>query len=427
MGASLGGLSGKPLQDTTKAVIGLQASIQKIDLQTTMMLFAKAAAGDFATLSRYGIKLDASLSKQEKFNKLLEIGGEKFVLAEGRTKTYLGTVEQMKNTLGDTKEVIGEALMPTFLEWAKTVKDCCDQNQDSISAWAKKTVAAVGLVKNSFKAFLGYMKKDWIDGFEWVFESLLKIIQTTMQTAVMAAIAGGKGIWAGIKKGMLGENEERLNQKIAAMHKAEGSDNIRKIYEGTMAGHVKQIADPKGFVEPLAFGTKKTGTYYRIRAEAEKQLLEADTKKLLGVTWSAIGDTWKDAMKDILNSAPGELQASWRDIWQKFLAKIKQIDATGEAGGALGPLTGGMGGFAGAGGKGAVGEAGSMFRSLNPLISRFLNRDPRNRNNPEERTARATEKIMEYDGTMAGHVKEISDNIRKIAAGGGPQLAEGKL
>ncbi len=122
MGASMGKLSGQELKDATTAAIGL-AKAYKMDTVAAMRLVARAALGDTASLSRYGIKLDESLSKQEKFNAVLKIGKENFALAEAETKTYGGAMQQIKNMVGDVKESIGEQLAPIVIALAQTFKE----------------------------------------------------------------------------------------------------------------------------------------------------------------------------------------------------------------------------------------------------------------------------------------------------------------
>ena len=100
------GVTTDQLEDATKAAVGLAAKYQ-IDLKTSMMLVGRASQGQTQMLTRYGIVLAETLSPQEKFNKLLEIGAGAFRLAEADAKTLAGAQEQMKNALGDSREELG--------------------------------------------------------------------------------------------------------------------------------------------------------------------------------------------------------------------------------------------------------------------------------------------------------------------------------
>jgi len=110
LGASLGKLSGQALQDATRAAIGLSRAVG-VDTTAAMRLVARAAIGDTAQLTRYGIKLNELLSPQEKFNELLAIGAKNFNIATGEAATMTGQIEQLKNQWGDLREKIGEFTM----------------------------------------------------------------------------------------------------------------------------------------------------------------------------------------------------------------------------------------------------------------------------------------------------------------------------
>jgi len=114
MGSSMAKLSGTELKNATKAAIGLAAAY-KLDVVAAMRLVARARMGDVSTLTRYGIKVDAALNKQEKFNEVLKEGIRGFALAEGEVHTFNGRMEQLKNKIGDVREQIGGKLLPAVL------------------------------------------------------------------------------------------------------------------------------------------------------------------------------------------------------------------------------------------------------------------------------------------------------------------------
>ena len=113
MGASMGRLSGRELEDATKAAIGLSQAYG-IELVGAMRLVARAAIGDTSSLTRYGIKLDETLTSQEKFNEVLRRGAEAFVLAGAEAQTATGRMTQFRNIVGDIKEEIGEGYAQTI-------------------------------------------------------------------------------------------------------------------------------------------------------------------------------------------------------------------------------------------------------------------------------------------------------------------------
>lgn len=108
LGATSGQLAGRDLKRATVAAIGLSKAFG-IDTVAAMRLVARAAVGDTAQLKRYGIIIEQTLSTQEKFNALLKIGERNFSLATDEVNTLAGGIQQLKNALGDTMEILGGA------------------------------------------------------------------------------------------------------------------------------------------------------------------------------------------------------------------------------------------------------------------------------------------------------------------------------
>ena len=106
LGASLSGLAGKELEDTTVAAIGLSRKIG-VDLRTAMMLLARAVGGQFQLFTRYGISLDETATAQEKLAKVFKVANEGLKIEEELVKSQSGAWERFKNQLGDVFEQLG--------------------------------------------------------------------------------------------------------------------------------------------------------------------------------------------------------------------------------------------------------------------------------------------------------------------------------
>ncbi len=101
------------IKEVTRAAIGLAAATG-MDLRTAMMLFGREASGAGAMLSRYGIVLEEGLSQQERMNRLIQIGTERFGLARAEAKGTAGAWAQLKNAIGDLWEKFGEGIDRAF-------------------------------------------------------------------------------------------------------------------------------------------------------------------------------------------------------------------------------------------------------------------------------------------------------------------------
>jgi hypothetical protein len=107
------GITADKLELATTAAIGLAAKY-RLDLPNAMMLMGRASQGQTTMLAKYGIVLDESLSPQEKFNKLLEIGAGNFALAQAQTETLSGRLIVAKNAFGEIMEAFGEGISTSF-------------------------------------------------------------------------------------------------------------------------------------------------------------------------------------------------------------------------------------------------------------------------------------------------------------------------
>lgn len=187
MGSAMGKLSGQQLKDATKAAIGLSKAYS-IELTGAMRLVARAAVGDVSSLTRYGIKLEEGLSKQEKFNQVMRIGAKNFKLAEGEAETFSGQLSQMSAHLGDLREKIAEAMIPALrglVEWVKTFDIETVKSTLNFIKWAGAISAAIYLAPKIVAAVLGIAKA-------------LKALATGQ--AILQALSGPAG-WATLAVG----------------------------------------------------------------------------------------------------------------------------------------------------------------------------------------------------------------------------------
>jgi len=106
------GMNTTQTKDATKATMDLAAGL-KIDLGGASKLVAKAFAGNYTALSRYGIKVDESLPPQERFALLLGQITEKFGgMAEAMGSTTAGKMEILKNKVNALAASLGTSLLP---------------------------------------------------------------------------------------------------------------------------------------------------------------------------------------------------------------------------------------------------------------------------------------------------------------------------
>jgi hypothetical protein len=113
-------LSQDGIDRATKASMGL-ATVMGIDLQTSGMMVMKAMEGSLGALSRYGIKVNESLSPMQKQADILNQLEKMFGRATDETETMSGKMAQLKNAVDKAKETLGGIVVGS-----KAVKDAFD-------------------------------------------------------------------------------------------------------------------------------------------------------------------------------------------------------------------------------------------------------------------------------------------------------------
>ena len=139
LGASMGKFTGDALETATKAAIGFSKAFG-IDAKAAMILLAKAAQGNFTSLSRYGIQVDITATQQEKLNTLLRQGAGYFKTLAVETDDASKRLEQAANRLGDLKEELGKAAIPVETFWTNVKIGAAEAAADVgrfFSSWGK--------------------------------------------------------------------------------------------------------------------------------------------------------------------------------------------------------------------------------------------------------------------------------------------------
>lgn len=104
---SLGGLEVEGLKRATVAALDFASAIG-IDAKAAITLVGKAAAGDVATFTRYGVSVKKGADNAETLENALTALEKKFGgSAAAQVNTFSGAIEQTSNTFGDLQEEVG--------------------------------------------------------------------------------------------------------------------------------------------------------------------------------------------------------------------------------------------------------------------------------------------------------------------------------
>lgn len=150
-------LSQDGIDRATRGTLGL-ASALGMDLNAAALLVQKAMAGQFATLSRYGIVLDENLSAEEKKAQLLEKLDVLYGRATAATETFSGRIAQLKNAWGDAQEEIGNAIVKNE-KVLMAIRD--------VTGVIKEATPEIGEYVAGLAEFAGTAVKVFADALEW--------------------------------------------------------------------------------------------------------------------------------------------------------------------------------------------------------------------------------------------------------------------
>ena len=198
---NIGRFSAEELPKVQKAAVGLAATY-KMDLNTAFQLIGRASKGQTQMLTRYGIVLDSTKSKEEQFAEIMEIGAKNFRIAEDEANNGSGALEQYANLIGDLKEKIGDALKLAILPLVKGLSSALKTIQ--------KYPALISAVVASLVVFGTYITI--LKAKQILLNTALAIGQTLLGNwkAVLASVAVGAGVYAA-QTLLMKENQDSLN------------------------------------------------------------------------------------------------------------------------------------------------------------------------------------------------------------------------
>lgn len=134
-------LSEEQIPKAMKAAIGL-AAVTGRDLNQAFMMLGRAAQGNTSMLSRWGIVIDQSKSKAEQFNELLEIGTDRFSMAEMQADSASGSLAQLGNAFRELSESVAGLLVPLVKLVTSVLKPMLDL-LSKLPSWLWTTIAAM--------------------------------------------------------------------------------------------------------------------------------------------------------------------------------------------------------------------------------------------------------------------------------------------
>ena len=409
--------------DAAKAAIALHAGFGggRGKPEIFLRYYIDALRGTGTSLASYVGELRKAKTEQEKMLILQKAMAKGWDVAKSKAESGLGVLAQTKNKLGDIAEVIAAPLLPMIKSSGKAVTAWAKENEANIAWWAQKTFSYVTLVKDVFWDFVVFMKQDWRAGLAFAFGSFLELLKATFKSAVILAIAGGRGIWKGVKEGLLGEKGGLEEFEKAGGKTYKRGETWAEATE--MHGYWKQKAREK-YQEETFFRVKGRagfGERYVRTEDREKweRALQAAQKKqvesIIGGSLNAAANTFKEAIDNIFKDMPDDLRKGYDESLQNHMERLEELGAKpgktpiGEPAAAEPPKP-----FSMAMAE-TMKEAGSaLAQKLAPLEARFLTFKPGATFDIERRQVTLMGQNVQNTKNMFQALKDIKSDIKAL-------------
>lgn len=145
--ARVGELSGRPLEEATKAALGLSRALG-IDATMAARQYLRALQGTFTTLGRSIPLLQQAKTDAERLAIVNELAAKGLVQLATDAQTSEGRLTQLHNAINDVQETIGEALAPVVIQLANVFLN----NADHFKHWGEtlkfQVVSAIAVFEN---------------------------------------------------------------------------------------------------------------------------------------------------------------------------------------------------------------------------------------------------------------------------------------
>ena len=253
---------------------------------------------------------------------LVNSGGTSQKIADKQLNSLSEQFGRLRKKITDVAIELGKAFSPALRELIRSMGDdvkrageFIKEHKADIIAWANKAVSAIILVKDMFGSYLDFMKKDWRAGMSFVFDSFLELLKATFESAVILAIAGGKGIWKGVKEGILGGRDRKIMAETWKRYKKSGGEFVREEKRGPLINVTPVYRE-------VPSDRKK---YLEIQKEVESEILRQQTKSILGESLGAATVVWKSAFDKIEKDAPAVLMEYWKKDTQEFRDRLATL------------------------------------------------------------------------------------------------------
>ncbi|HEA21480.1 MAG TPA: hypothetical protein ENH87_11230 [Pricia antarctica] len=167
----------------------------QVDLQTIAIALGKGFTGQAGQLSRYGVVLDKQAIKTEGFNGILKSLDNNFKgIAEASAQTFIGSIDQLKNTFGTLLEAVGKVLagpLSKLVPKIKAITEVLIENIRFFKAFIDIIVAVGEIIFTTF-TFIFEIFETFRETLSGIIEALIELVDGNFVAAYnkMAEVSG---------------------------------------------------------------------------------------------------------------------------------------------------------------------------------------------------------------------------------------------
>lgn len=342
------------IKETTQAVLNLSSGLG-IDLNTATLLVGKAFAGQTETLSRYGLRIDESIPKGERFTAVLEQINQRFGgAAQANLTTVSGKFADIKNRLSDLAEEIGSAVVPYFNAFYNAIKSVTDGVNQMGGIFNTILIMSTSILQsfvqglmyavNSIPGFSNLLKLVGVD-LQTINTSLETQITNLMNTAIQDQITADQQIANSNRKTNTQMQNEKNWTKVANEEAKKREAAAKKEVEEKMKLEIRSIQNRRQIEEAANQARYQNfvstlNSISSLSTAKNKQL--AAIGKAAGIAQATI-DTYAAANKALASAPPPYNFILAALVTTAGLANVARISGIPLAeGGLVMPRTGGV-------------------------------------------------------------------------------------
>jgi len=303
------GVSENNIEGFIKAAVGMGGRLGR-DPESMMRLIIRASQGHMTMLSRMGIQIDTTKSKQEQFNQVLAFAAKGMGVALKETNTLAGGFKQLRNSFGEIFDMLGKGLFENS-GLNKEIKKA------TASVFAIVAALEKGFSTGAFKGFSFEGLGDFIGKLMNKFTAMLMILPDAFKVL--------KDIFSNPDKliSILGEGMISVGRMLITTI-IEGFAALQGLFVGL--GKILVSVFAEGIANLPIIGPKVTAHYGR---EYLKGMSDEDQFKLISQKTGFSGSYRPGAMntpqeKKEYDTAVGQFLDSFNDIMPEKMKEMRE-------------------------------------------------------------------------------------------------------